>query len=89
IAKELEPAIRRARELGLQLYCGEFGCLPTVPRADRLAYYRDIVSVFEANGIAWANWEYKGDFGILEWHGGEQLFTGAPDVEMLDALLGK
>lgn len=89
IAKELEPAIRRAKELNLQLYCGEFGCLPTVPRADRLAYYRDIVSVFEANGMAWANWEYKGDFGLLEWHGGDQLFTGAPDVGLLDALLGK
>jgi len=89
IALELEPAIRRARELDLQLYCGEFGCLPTVPRADRLAYYRDIVDVFEANGMAWANWEYKGDFGIFEWHGGKQLFTGAPDVELLDALLPK
>jgi endoglucanase len=89
IAKELEPAIRRAKELNLQLYCGEFGCLPTVPRADRLAYYRDIVSVFEANGMAWANWEYKGDFGLLEWHGGKQFFTGAPDVELLDALLRK
>jgi endoglucanase len=87
IAKELEPAIRRAKELNLQLYCGEFGCLPTVPRADRLAYYRDIVSVFEENGMAWANWEYKGDFGLLEWHGGKQLFTGAPDVGLLDALL--
>ena len=88
IRKELEPAIKRARELGLQLYCGEFGCMPTVPRAARLAYYRDIVGVFESEGMAWANWEYKGDFGIFEWHA-EQTLTGAPDVEMLDALLGK
>jgi endoglucanase len=88
IRKELEPAVRRARELGLQLYCGEFGCLPTVPRADRLAYYRDIVGVFESEGMAWANWEYKGDFGILEWHG-EQKLSGAPDVEFIDVLLGK
>lgn len=86
IAQELEPAIRRAKELGLQLYCGEFGCLPTVPRADRLAYYRDIVGVMESNGMAWANWEYKGDFGIFEWHGAK-LLTGAPDMEMIDALL--
>ena len=86
LAQELEPAIRRARELGLQLYCGEFGCLPTVPRADRLAYYRDIVTTMEANGLAWANWEYKGDFGILEWHG-INTTTGAPDLELIDALL--
>lgn len=87
IERELGPAIRKARELGLQLYCGEFGCLPSVPRADRLAYYRDLVHVLEKNKIAWANWEYKGDFGLFEWHGPKNL-GGAPDVELLDALLG-
>ena len=85
LRREYEPAIARAKELGLQLYCGEFGCLPTVPRAARLAYYRDIVGVFEAAGMAWANWEYKGDFGIEEWHG-LKSFAGAPDVQLLDAL---
>ncbi|HEY8993888.1 MAG TPA: cellulase family glycosylhydrolase [Lacunisphaera sp.] len=86
LAQEFEPAVRRAHELGLQLYCGEFGCLPTGPRPGRLAYYRDIVGVMEKNGMAWANWEYKGDFGLLEWHGA-QVGTGAPDTEVLDALL--
>lgn len=86
--KEYEPAIRHARELGLQLYCGEFGVMPTVPRADRLAYYRDIVAVFETQGIAWANWEYKGDFGIYEWHGLPAL-CGKPDKELIRALLQK
>jgi endoglucanase len=87
IRKEIEPAIIRAKELNLQLFCGEFGCLPTVPREARLAYYRDIVGVFESAGIAWCNWEYKGDFGIYEWHG-EKYLTGAPDLEMIGALLG-
>lgn len=86
IEQELAPAIKRAQELGLQLYCGEFGCMPTVPRQDRLAYYRDLVGVLEKNNIAWANWEYKGDFGILQWHGLKGL-NGAPDDEMIDALL--
>jgi len=53
-----EPAINRARELGLQLYCGEFGCMPTVPREARMAYYRDIIRVYEEKGVAFANWEY-------------------------------
>jgi endoglucanase len=86
LREELAPAIERARELGLQLYCGEFGCLPTVPRADRLAYYRDIIDVFESEGLAWANWEYKGDFGIFEWFP-EQKSTGAPDNEFIDTLM--
>lgn len=86
IAQELAPAIQRARELGLQLYCGEFGCLPTVPRKDRLAYYRDIIAVMEANGMAWANWEYKGDFGIYEWRDAKQT-VWKPDQELLDIML--
>ena len=60
---------------------------PDAPsRADRLAYYRDLVTTMEANGMAWANWEYKGDFGILEWHG-INMTTGAPDLELIDALV--
>ncbi len=88
LRKEFDPAIRTARERGLQLYCGEFGCLPTVPRADRLAYYRDIVSVFEAEDVAYANWEYKGDFGIYEWLGLPKL-CGAPDAELIGILAPK
>jgi endoglucanase len=86
IAAELAPALRKARQLGLQLYCGEFGCLPSVARADRLAYYRDLVAVLEENHVAWANWEYKGDFGLFEWHDPQHL-AGVPDVELLAALL--
>jgi endoglucanase len=88
IRQEIEPAVKRAHELGLQLYCGEFGCLPSVPRAARMAYYRDIVGVFASEGVAYANWEYKGDFGILEWHKtGERIFIGAPDMEFIDILM--
>ena len=88
LQEELSPAIKRAHELGLQLYCGEFGCLPTVARADRLAYYRDIISVFEQNGVAFSNWEYKGDFGVFEWHG-KQYLIGAPDYDLIDILLSR
>jgi endoglucanase len=84
--QQFAPAITRARELGLQLYCGEFGCLPTIDRVDRLTYYRDLISILERNGMAWANWEYKGDFGLFEWFGARYL-TGAPDYELIDALL--
>ncbi len=84
--KKFADAIKTAKALGLQLYCGEFGCLATVPREARLAYYHDIIGVFEANDIAWANWEYRGDFGIKEWHGLESI-DGAPDIELIDALI--
>jgi endoglucanase len=82
----LAPAIRRAHELKLQLYCGEFGCLPTVARQDRLQYYSDIVAVFEANGMAWANWDYKGDFGIVGFDR-DKFANLAPDAGLIEALL--
>jgi len=85
IREDLMPAIKRARELGLQLYCGEFGCLPTVPRADRLRYYRDFVGVLESAGMAWANWDYKGNFGLFK-RGEVQQPKAEPDTELLDAL---
>ena len=85
-ARSTNPRFAARGVLGLQLCCGEFGCLPTVPRADRLAYYRDILSVFDADGVVWANWECKGDFGIYEWLGLPAL-CGAPDTELIRVLL--
>jgi endoglucanase len=85
IAEELLPAIKKAKELNLQLYCGEFGCLPHVDRADRLKYYSDLVSAFRENGIAYCNWEYKGDFGIYTFDF-EKLVSLAPDVDLIHIL---
>ena len=54
-----------ARATGLPLYCGEWGALPSVPRADRLRWYADLRSVLEKYGIGWATWDYKGGFGVV------------------------
>ena len=75
-----------AREKGLQLYCGEFGCMPTVPREVRLQFYADQVKVFEENDVAWCNWEYKGDFGLYHWDY-EQLKPLEPDWDFIHTLL--
>lgn len=62
---QMQPAIQLAKKLGLPLYCGEWGCLSTAPRKDRLRWYRDVRKVLEKNGIAWSNWDYKSNgFGI-------------------------
>ncbi len=85
LAELLLPAIQKAKELKLPLYCGEFGCLPHVERAERLKYYEDIVSVFEENNIAWCNWEYKGDFGILTFDFDKKVSL-APDTGLINVL---
>lgn len=60
-AQLAQPLAARGRT-GLPLYCGEFGCYHKAPQSVRLAWYRDIVQVFKAQGIAWANWDYSGGF---------------------------
>jgi endoglucanase len=88
LAEELLPAVKRAKELGLQLYCGEFGCLPHVARNERLAYYRDLISVFDENQIAYCNWEYKGDFGVYAFDF-EKNVSLAPDTDLIRILTQK
>lgn len=75
----LQPAIDKAKELGLQLYCSEFGCLPSVERNMRIQYYNDITSVFRENNIMWCNWDYKGDFGVVGWDR-DKMVTLKPDT---------
>ncbi len=75
-----------AKEKNLQLYCGEFGCMPTVETKDRYAYYADMISALEENNIAWCNWEYKGDFGIY-FFDGKQKKSLLPDFQLINILL--
>jgi endoglucanase len=75
-----------ARSKNLPLYCGEFGCMPTVDRKDRLTWYSDMIDMMEDNGVAWCNWEYKGDFGLY-FFDGEKLKSSQPDKEFIGVLL--
>jgi endoglucanase len=81
-----QPGIEYAKSKNLQLYCGEFGCLPTVDRKDRLKFYTDMMTAFEKNHIAWCNWEYKGDFGIY-FFDAEKKISLLPDFELIHILL--
>lgn len=78
----VQVAVDRAEELGLPLYCGEFGCLPTPGRDIRLRYYRDMVSVLDQFGLARANWDYKGGFSIVD------ARTLEADAELIHILTG-
>ena len=62
----MQLPIQKAKELGLQLYCGEYGVISGAPEEDRIRWYNDMISVFNKNGIASANWNYKsGSFGMV------------------------
>jgi endoglucanase len=78
IAELAKPLAVRA-QTGYTLYCGEFGCYRRTPQPLRAAWYRDFVGVLNEHQIAWANWDYKGDFGLITPDG--------PDQAIIDILL--
>jgi len=77
MVKLLEQPLRARDRTGLKLYCGEFGCYKAAPLDLRLAWYRDIISVFKEYSIAWANWDYKGGFGLVDAKGVSTGINGA------------
>lgn len=46
--------------------CNEFGAFrDTIPEADRAVYLRDVRTSLESLHIPWAEWDYRGNFGIV------------------------
>ena len=73
ILKRWEKPIRKAKELGLPLYCGEFGIVANAPAKDRLRWYTDMLALFNENGIGYANWNYRSDnFGLVDSKGNNE-----------------
>ena len=65
----MQKPIKLADSLNLPLYCGEFGIYMNFFPAAKLAWYRDMISIFEEYGIAYANWNYKSEsFGMVDEH---------------------
>ncbi len=82
IQEHFAKPIAIAKKYNLPLYCGEWGCLSTVPQGARLQWYRDVKAVLEENHIAWATWDYKGGFGIINDENKEEK-------ELIRILVGK
>ena len=86
-------AVDWARANGIppeRLFMGEFGAILMSPdgrmgafNADRLRYLTAVRQAAEANGIAWAIWEYANPYGmsVIAPSG-----PAVPDQEMLGAL---
>lgn len=50
---------------GVGVHCGECGCWNQTPHDVFLAWFGDVLDILTSNGIGFALWELKGDFGIL------------------------
>lgn len=67
LEKMMEKPLVLAAKLNLPLYCGEFGVIDKAPVEAKLAWYRDMVAIFEKHGVGYANWNFKaGSFGIVD-----------------------
>jgi endoglucanase len=76
----MEKPFALAAKLNLPLYCGEFGVIDKAPVESKLAWYKDMVAIFDKHGVAYANWNFKaGSFGIVD----QDL---KPDQQMVDIL---
>ncbi|MFT4092448.1 MAG: cellulase family glycosylhydrolase [Niabella sp.] len=63
----IAPAIKKARDTGLRLHCGEFGVNFQYPdRALLTRYMEDIVSIFKENDIPYTVWGYRKQFGVFD-----------------------
>lgn len=62
----VKDAVDAAAHSGHGVYCGEFGCIDSVPVDVRAAWYRDVIETFEEFGVPWTQWDWKGQFGILD-----------------------
>lgn len=70
-----EPWVK-LMEQGVGVHCGECGCYRETPHNVALAWMNDMLGVLTENGIGYAFWNFRGDFGILD--------SGRKDVEYED-----
>lgn len=66
IEREIVPALELSAKMHLPLWCNEFGVIANAPDDIRRKWYRDLLTVLESHNIAWANWDFRGGFGLLD-----------------------
>lgn len=64
------------KDRGVGVHCGECGCWRNTPHDVFLAWFGDMLDILTVNGIGYALWNFRGDFGILD--------SGRNDVEYVD-----
>ncbi len=53
-------------EKGVGVHCGECGCWKKTPHEIFLAWFGDVIDILTNNGIGYALWNFRGDFGIMD-----------------------
>jgi endoglucanase len=53
-------------EKGVGVHCGECGCYNKTPHNVFLSWFGDVIDILTQNGIGYALWNFRGDFGIID-----------------------
>lgn len=61
---------------GVGVHCGECGCYNLTPHNVFLSWFGDVLDILTENGIGYALWNFRGDFGIMD--------SGRKDIEYKD-----
>ncbi|MBR1738691.1 MAG: glycoside hydrolase family 5 protein [Ruminococcus sp.] len=65
--KAFSSALEKAKQEGVEVYCGEYGVIDIVSPEDTLKWFKVINAVFEKHNISRSAWSYKQmDFGISD-----------------------
>lgn len=67
LEKNIVTAVAWARQHNVRLTVNEFGVYRLVsPPANRIAWLRDVRTIFDKYKIGWAMWDYTGGFGVVQ-----------------------
>lgn len=61
---------------GVGVHCGECGCWKKTPHDVFLAWFGDVIDILTKNGIGYALWNFRGDFGLID--------SGREDIDYSD-----
>ncbi|MDP4222348.1 MAG: cellulase family glycosylhydrolase [Bacteroidota bacterium] len=64
------------KDKGIGVHCGECGCYSKTPYKVFLAWFEDVINILTSNGIGYALWNFRGDFGIMD--------SGRTDIKYTD-----
>ena len=84
IKLQIDAAAAWGREHNSPLICNEFGVYREhSDEQSRMNWIHDVRTAFEADGIGWAMWDYRGGFGVVWKEDGQPAKV---DDKVVDAL---
>jgi hypothetical protein len=62
----MKPWFEFRKETGSLIHCGELGTYAhKVPRQTQLSWFRDVLGILKENKVGWAQWNFRGPFGVI------------------------